>query len=97
MIAPRMTLRRGSGEGANYCITTPTPESALGYPHDREPSLNLAYTLYRTARRLPRAIAVIERDRIELSYEDLAARTLALAGGLQAQGVRAGDRVFVSR
>jgi len=55
--------------------------------------LNLAYTLYRTARRLPRAIAVIERDRIELSYEDLAARTLALAGGLLAQGVRPGDRV----
>lgn len=55
--------------------------------------MNLAYTLMRTARRLPRAIAVIERDRIELSYEDLAARTLALAGALQAQGVRAGDRI----
>jgi long-chain acyl-CoA synthetase len=55
--------------------------------------VNLAYTLFRTARRLPRAIAVIERDRIELSYEKLVARTLALAGGLQAIGVRPGDRV----
>jgi long-chain acyl-CoA synthetase len=55
--------------------------------------LNLAYTLFRTARRLPRAIAVIERDRVELSYEKMAARTLALAGGLQAMGVRSGDRV----
>ena len=42
--------------------------------------MNLAYTLYRTARRLPRAIAVIERDRIELDYQHLAGRVLALAG-----------------
>ena len=55
--------------------------------------MNLAYTLFRTARRLPRAIAVIERDRIELSYEALAARVLALAGGLHSVGVRSGDRV----
>ncbi len=55
--------------------------------------MNLAYTLFRTARRLPGAIAVIERDRIELSYEKLATRTLALAGSLQAMGVRSGDRV----
>jgi acyl-CoA synthetase (AMP-forming)/AMP-acid ligase II len=55
--------------------------------------LNLAYTLFRTARRLPRAIAVIERDRTELSYEQLATRVLDLAGGLQAMGVRSGDHV----
>jgi acyl-CoA synthetase (AMP-forming)/AMP-acid ligase II len=55
--------------------------------------LNLAYTLFRTARRVPRAIAVIERDQIELTYEQLAARALALAGGLQSMGVRSGDRV----
>lgn len=55
--------------------------------------MNLAYTLFRTARRLPRGIALIERDRIELSFENLAERTLTLAGGLQSLGVRAGDRV----
>ena len=55
--------------------------------------MNLAYTLFRTARRLPRAIAVIERDRIELDYQHLASRVLALAGGLQSLGVGAGDRV----
>jgi acyl-CoA synthetase (AMP-forming)/AMP-acid ligase II len=55
--------------------------------------VNLAYTLFRTARRVPRAIAVIERDRIELDYRHLAERVLALAGGLQALGVGAGDRV----
>jgi long-chain acyl-CoA synthetase len=55
--------------------------------------VNLAYTLFRTARRLPRAIAVIERDRVELSYQDLAARVLALAGGLHSIDVRPGDRV----
>jgi long-chain acyl-CoA synthetase len=55
--------------------------------------VNLAYTLFRTARRLPHAIAVIERDRIELSYEKLATRTLALAGGLRGLGIQAGDRV----
>ncbi len=55
--------------------------------------MNLAYTLFRTARRLPRAIAVIERDRVELSYERLATRVLELAGGLQSMGVRSGDHV----
>ena len=58
-----------------------------------EASLNLAHTLFRTARRLPRAIALIERDRLELDYAALAERTLALAGGLQTLGVAAGDRV----
>ncbi len=55
--------------------------------------MNLAYTLFRTARRLPRAIAVIERDRIELDYQKLASRALALAGGLRSLGLGAGDRV----
>jgi long-chain acyl-CoA synthetase len=58
-----------------------------------ETRVNLAYTLFRAARRLPGAIAVIERDRIELSYEKLAERVLALASGLQATGLRPGDRV----
>ncbi|HTN48433.1 MAG TPA: AMP-binding protein [Burkholderiaceae bacterium] len=55
--------------------------------------MNLAHTLFRTARRVPHAIAVIERDRVELSYEQLAVRVLELAGGLQAAGVRPGDSV----
>jgi long-chain acyl-CoA synthetase len=42
---------------------------------------------------VPRAIAVIERDRIELDYRRLAERVLALAGGLQGLGIGAGDRV----
>ena len=58
-----------------------------------EASLNLAHTLFRTARRLPRAIALIERDRLELDYAALAERALALAGGLQTLGVASGDRV----
>jgi long-chain acyl-CoA synthetase len=49
--------------------------------------------LFRTARRLPRAIAVIERDRAELDYEHLAARVLRLAVGLQKLGVAPGARV----
>jgi acyl-CoA synthetase (AMP-forming)/AMP-acid ligase II len=55
--------------------------------------VNLATTLFRTAQRLPRAIAVIERDRIELDFQALATRVLALAGGLRALGVGPGDRV----
>jgi long-chain acyl-CoA synthetase len=48
----------------------------------KEARLNLSHTLFRTARRLPAAVAVIERDRIELSYEKLAQRTLRLAAAL---------------
>jgi acyl-CoA synthetase (AMP-forming)/AMP-acid ligase II len=36
---------------------------------------------------------VIERDRIELDYETLAERTLALAGGLQSLGLEPGHRI----
>jgi long-chain acyl-CoA synthetase len=57
--------------------------------------VNLSHTLFRTARRVPRAIAVIERDRSELTYEQLAGRVLRLAGGLAELGVRPGDRVAV--
>ncbi|MGZ8274665.1 MAG: acyl-CoA synthetase [Burkholderiaceae bacterium] len=55
--------------------------------------MNLSHTLFRTARRVPRAIAVIERDRIELTYEQLAARALRLAHGLAGLGVRPGSHV----
>ena len=55
--------------------------------------MNLAHTLFRTARRVPRAVAVIERDRLELDYGQLAERVLALAGGLQSLGIAPGDRV----
>jgi long-chain acyl-CoA synthetase len=58
-----------------------------------EAGVDLSHTLFRTARRLPRAIAVIERDRIELSYDQLAGRVLRLAGGLARLGVRRGGRV----
>ena len=44
--------------------------------------LNLSHTLFRSARRLPRAVAVIERDRIELSYQQLAERSLRVASAL---------------
>jgi acyl-CoA synthetase (AMP-forming)/AMP-acid ligase II len=55
--------------------------------------LNLSHTLFRSARRLPRAVAVIERDRIELSYEQLADRSLRLASALIALGAGPGARV----
>ena len=58
-----------------------------------ETGVDLSHTLFRTARRVPRAIAVIERDRLELSYEQLAGRVLRLAGGLARLGVRRGGRV----
>jgi acyl-CoA synthetase (AMP-forming)/AMP-acid ligase II len=61
--------------------------------HAAEAAVNLAHTLLRTARRLPRAIAVIERDALELDYQQLAHRTLALAGALRTHGVAAGDYV----
>jgi long-chain acyl-CoA synthetase len=60
-----------------------------------EVGVNLSHTLFRTARRVPRAVAVIERDRIELSYEQLAGRALRLARGLAGLGVRPGGRVAI--
>jgi acyl-CoA synthetase (AMP-forming)/AMP-acid ligase II len=58
-----------------------------------EVGVDLSHTLFRTARRVPRAIAVIERDRVELTYEQLAARVLRLAGALGQLGVSRGGRV----
>ena len=58
-----------------------------------EAGLNLSHTLFRTARRLPRAVAVIERDWAEYSYEDLAERSLRLASALIALGLAPGSRV----
>ncbi len=58
-----------------------------------EVGLNLSHTLFRTARRLPRAVAVIERDRIELSYQQLADRSLRLASALITLGAGPGARV----
>jgi long-chain acyl-CoA synthetase len=55
--------------------------------------VNLSHTLFRTARRVPRAVAVIERDRIELTYEQLSSRVLRLARGLERLGVTRGGRV----
>ena len=55
--------------------------------------LNLSHTLFRTAQRVPRAVAVIERDRTELSYEQLADRVLRLASALTALGAAPGARV----
>jgi long-chain acyl-CoA synthetase len=57
--------------------------------------VNLSHTLFRTARRVPRAIAIIERDRIELTYEQLAGRVLRLARGLAGLGVTPGERVAI--
>jgi long-chain acyl-CoA synthetase len=42
---------------------------------------------------MPRAPAVIERDRLEWNYEQLAQRVLALAGGLAHLGVQPGGRI----
>jgi long-chain acyl-CoA synthetase len=55
--------------------------------------VNLSHTLFRTARRVPLAPAVIERDRLEWSYEQLAQRVLRLAGGLARCGVQPGGRI----
>ena len=60
-----------------------------------EADLNLSHTLFRAARRLPRAIAVIERDRTELSYEQLAGRTARLASALLELGASSGARVAI--
>jgi long-chain acyl-CoA synthetase len=67
--------------GRAKCLRSRCPTSAYDRV-SKEACLNLSHTLFRTARRLPRAIAVIERDRIELSYEQLAQRTLRLAAAL---------------
>jgi len=45
--------------------------------------MNLAHALLRTARRLPDQPAVIERDRWNFTYADLAGRALRLAGALR--------------
>ena len=55
--------------------------------------MNLAHMLFRTARRVPRAVALIERDWAEYSYEQLADRSLRLASGLFALGVKPGAHV----
>ena len=55
--------------------------------------MNLSHTLFRSARRLPRAVAVIERDRTELRYEQLADRSLRLASALVDLGSMPGARV----
>ena len=55
--------------------------------------MNLSQTLFRTARRIPGGVAVIERDRTELSYQQLADQVLRLAGALRTLGVGPGDRV----
>jgi long-chain acyl-CoA synthetase len=56
--------------------------------------VNLAGDLVRSARRWPGRLAVIEVDRVELSYAALARRALALADGLRSRlGVEPGDRV----
>jgi len=56
--------------------------------------MNLARHLFLSAQRLPGQPAVIERDRVELTYAVLARRVLALAGALHARlGVAPGDRV----
>ena len=55
--------------------------------------MNLSQTLFRTARRIPGGVAVIERDQTELSYRQLAERVLQLAAALRTLGVRPGDRV----
>ena len=61
--------------------------------HATEADLNLAHTLFRTAQRLPRAVAVIERDRVEFSYEQLAERSLRLASALKTLGAGPGAHV----
>ena len=45
--------------------------------------MNLAHLLLRTARRLPGAPAVVERDRTQLTYAELADRSLRLAAALR--------------
>jgi long-chain acyl-CoA synthetase len=57
--------------------------------------MNLAALLFDVARRLPEQPAVSD-DRISWTYRELAERTARLAGGLQARGLKPGDRVLLS-
>ena len=52
--------------------------------------MNLSHTLFRTARRVPRAVAVIERDRVELTYEQLSDARAAPGARPRAPGRDAG-------
>src|SRR4029450_1756199 len=101
---PPGAMRRRSGRRGRELLHMDPATRRAGICHRRrcdprgiilraltEAPLNLAHTLFRTAPRPPRAIALIERDRLELDYAGLAERTLALAGGLQTLGVSAGD------
>ena len=59
--------------------------------------MNLAHSLFRTARRLPAQQAVMEGERSPFSYAQLAERVQRLAGSLQGRlQVRAGDRVALA-
>lgn len=56
--------------------------------------MNVAHTLLRTARRLPAAPAVIERDRMQLTYAQLGERVLRIAAALRGPlGQASGGRV----
>src|SRR5262245_93350 len=56
--------------------------------------MNIAHMLLRTARRLPAVPAVIERDRTQIAYVELAASVLKLAAALRGPlGQQAGARV----
>lgn len=56
--------------------------------------MNLAVTLLTVARRLPNHLAVTEADST-LTYEELAARVLAIAGNLRGRGFAPGDRIVL--
>ncbi len=58
------------------------------------PTGNLAVLLLQTGRRLPDHAAVIRGDHV-LTWERLADRVRAAAGGLAARGIGAGDRILV--
>jgi long-chain acyl-CoA synthetase len=59
--------------------------------------VNLAHTLFRSARRLPAMPAVVEGDRPALAYAQLADRVQRLAGALSDRlGVAAGERVALA-
>src|SRR5882672_4692249 len=82
-------MRRGLLHGPFYdaprhslCLH-PRRRSAAAQCWWRIPTMNVAHTLLRTARRLPVAPAVLERDRTQLTYAQLAERVLKLAGALR--------------